>query len=351
MRTKEASLLYRRRPPPLSGATRTAQALGAVCRVCHVRVYLHQRLSIAATMLAPDIYENCPTENMLVVLPGSKMPLSMFFMRPSESSNCPELPFLVPPPPDATSLSSAGLSPRVLSASDVCNPAHNASSASLHHHLRSAASSSAVACDSAAERTALLRAAEEAMIACDDGFRLVMPHLLPAAVCDLSRFQPADWRAAAEEAMAADSSLFDALSAWQLRQVAEAARSETLCDLLVQTSFPRLLLLRSTEEREEQREQQEEGQQQQQQQADDADDDSAPLPGALSALLLVLLRGGTFIRAPAADFERIVVQPLRSLEKEEEGQNTWGRLGARAAAQATTMYRVLRANNARAPDM
>ena len=305
--------------------------------------------------------DRAPTDALFVSLPGMERPLQMCIMRPSARSLCSDLPYLVPLPPHPSCLHAAGLAPQVLSAADVlssvessCGPVGSPSRNSAALAASAVAPAPPAAAVPAAapaasldvtERTALLLAAEQAAAsACcssaDFSSALPPPELRDA----LARLAPADWRAAAAAAAEPSSRpLLGALSAAQLRLVAEAARSVVLCDLLLQQALPRLLR-EHAEADEEQHAAAARGSDvlggarrddgDDDDDDDDDDGDAAPLPGALSELLVVLLRGGSLLRAPPDEFDRRLVQPLHALDADATGRS----LGARAAAQASTIY-------------
>ena len=282
-------------------------------------------------MNAVRIGAEAPTKPLYVELPGDVV-LQMCVMRPEPDDVCPPLPFFAPPPPHPSCLASAGLRPHVLSPADVLGAGAFSASAALP---TDGDDGNAAAIDhpgtsdgcafSAAERSAVLLAAEEAAVR---GCR-------PSA--ELSRLRADDWLAAEHTS----GSLFAALDASQLRLLAEAARSQALCDLLLRRALPRLLSSSNDDKAEEEQRHAHDGQ------AAAARDDNegrggndvetngssaAPLPSALSELLLGLLRGGSLLRLSAAEFDAQVVHQLHGVGTQ---------LGARAAAQAALAFAVL----------
>ena len=257
---------------------------------------------------------SAPTTNLYVALPNEGL-LQMCIMRPTPEDICPPLPFLVPPPA-APSLGAAGLASSVMAAADVIGWSDAPSSLPSSRMPRRADSASSRL--SSSERLELLRTAEQ----------MALNESWPLAV-DFVRLTSEDWSAAFAARRPAEGSgaePFQQLGAPALRRVALAAGSEALCDLLLQHALPRLL--HPQEATGSQRLRPSEGA--------GAIDEDVPLPAPLSALLLVLLHGGSHLRQSATDFDARVVHPLRCLSAP---------LGARAAAQAALTFAATRSQS------
>lgn len=260
-------------------------------------------------MAAPDD-QRAPTSALYVDLPFGQGLLQMCVMRPEPKDVCPELPFFVPPPPAASDLHATSLMAKQLPpAEDLL--LRGASAAPPDNPLVPPC----VSCHSVSERRAVLHSARE------------------QARCGrqptgLAALRPADWAAVSDETTAAAASepeCFADLDAAQLLLVVQAARSEALCDLLLFGHALRQRILRAprpmgTTTTEDIAPSEAEAEAQ------------APLPGALSDLLLALLHGGSALRLPAADFDAQIVQPLLQLDLREDGKRPMGTRGATQAA-------------------
>ena len=245
-----------------------------------------------------------PTANLYVEMPSEGVLLQMCVMRPDAPEVCAPLPFLMPAPPavnrDAAELASSCPALQVLAGTDVV-----AREPEQRHEAIDPVPERRPHFESSAARSAFLRSLANAALHGDP---------LPTDV--MNSMGPEEWEEILEGAQASRAGLLDGLSADQLQSVAIAARSARLCDMLLQTAFPRLLAAERTLNAAV---------------PDASAAATAPLPGALGALLLTLLRGSSYLRLDAQEYDREVVQLLRASS---------GGLGGRAAAQAALVYAV-----------
>ena len=250
--------------------------------------------------------------------------LQMCFMRPTAEQLCPSLPFLVPAP--ELSAAACGIEPMPMAAE------HALPDRQPRQELEVASQQSSTGGSSLDIEEFFGRLAR-ALLRRDE------------ALPDASAAVPADW----ERALSGDKGdpvsayLIEALrSPSHVHRLALAARSEALCDLLLQQCFPPLL--------------------RQEQATGDTDSGdlvaalarspsvaasalasgpeaslapgpAQPLPPPLSELLVQLLQSGSMLRLELCEYDRRVVVPLDAA----------GGLGPRAAAQATLVYAASRA--------
>uniref|UniRef100_A0A7S2N498 Uncharacterized protein n=1 Tax=Haptolina brevifila TaxID=156173 RepID=A0A7S2N498_9EUKA len=227
---------------------------------------------------------SAPTANLYVDL-GDEGLLQMCVMRPDMREIFPSLPFLVPPP--HVEAFAAKLLPCTLGVAFIGDEGENSAT------QRDDA-------DNSVDVARVLGAVEQA---------LLRQQSLP----DLSRMRAADWMAAFSSSLESEVPL-RSLGTTSLRRLADAARSETLCDMLLRHSFPRLL--------------QEHAAQQPPSEEVGGPDAAVPLPPELSELLLLLLRNGSALRLTMAEFEQQFVCNLRNGSP----------MGERAATQASLAY-------------
>ena len=220
--------------------------------------------------------------------------LQFCFMRPSAEELCPELPFMIAGLP--ITLDSFGVSARLLSVDDLppLPPIPDDAPPSTTHPAMSAST-----------------AAEALERALTSGEPLVSLGEIPAG----------DWRdlfqlPRVEAALAA-------ASAMQLQQLAVAAANETLADLLLHHTFPRLLGQAAASQPH-----QPPHQPPQPQPQEARGHEPAALPPETAELLTALLRAGSLRRCAPADFDVQVLQHLRSHRP----------LGRAAAMQASCFY-------------
>ena len=251
-------------------------------------------------------------EGLYVETPQGEV-LQMCFMRPTAEQLCPSLPFLVPAP--ELSAATCGIEPTPMAAEHVLPERRPAQELEV-------VSQQAARGGLSADVHELFGRIARALLRGDE--------LLP----DTSAVTPANWERALnpDEGDPLSAQLSEALrSPARVQRLAIAARSEAVCDKLLERCLPPLL-------------------RQEQATGDRADGSQSaagldagltsgaaqPLPPPLSELLVQLLQSGSVLRLEPCEYDRRVVCPL----------STVGGLGPRAAGQASLVYATVRARTA-----